>query len=287
MAKRQLELTHLDKMFWPKEGITKGDLLHYYEKISPWLLPYLKDRPVSLKRFPGGIDGPSFFQKNIINAPRWIKTAPIKHQEKTVNYLLIQNETSLLFAINSGCIELHPFFSRYSKLHSPDYMVFDLDPKGASFANVIDIAKLLHETLEEMGVASYCKTSGATGLHIAVPLGAKYKYEEVQQFAKGVATEVQKQLSNIATLERAVAKRRGKVYIDYLQNHFGQTLAVPYGVRARAGATVSTPLKWEEVRKGLDPRDFTIETIFKRLKKYKDLYAPVLGKGAKLTLHVS
>lgn len=275
-------LTHLDKIYWPKDKITKGDLLRYYEEVAPLILPHLKDRPESLRRFPNGINGITFFQKNLKDYPNWIQTQAIKHENKKVNYLLIQNEESLLYAANLGCIEIHPFFSRMQKLHNPDFMIFDLDPKGASFEKVIEVAQALHELLEEIEVPSYCKTSGATGLHIAIPLGAKYSFEQVKEFAEIIAKTAQRHTSKISTLERSLSKRRGKVYIDYHQNNFGQTLAAPYSVRAKPGAPVSTPLHWKEVKKGLNPKDFTIKNVIRRFKKTKDLYAPVLGKGIQL-----
>jgi bifunctional non-homologous end joining protein LigD len=277
-----MQLTHLDKLYWPKEGITKGDLLRYYSKVAPWILPHLKDRPVSLRRFPKGIEGESFFQKNLTNPPDWIETLSIEHKDKDVHYLLIQNEQSLLYAANLGCIEMHPFFSRALKLHNPDFLILDLDPKGSSFLNVIQVAQAIHEVLEEIKVPSFCKTSGATGLHIAIPLGAKYTYDQAETFAELIGQIVQKKLPKISTLERSLSKRGGKVYIDCRQNHFGQTLACPYSVRARPGATVSTPLQWKEVKPGLDPKKYTLKTIFARLKKWGDLYAPVLGKGINL-----
>jgi len=275
-------LTHLDKIYWPKEKITKGDLICYYDEISPWILPYLKDRPESLKRFPNGIGEKPFFQKNLTNHPDWVETTKIEHRDKQVEYALIQNEETLLYLANLGCIEIHPFLSRVQKLHYPDYMIFDLDPKEASFIKLIEVARVLHEVLEEIEVPSYCKTSGATGLHIAIPLGAKYSYEQVKYFAEIIALLVNKRLPKITTLERSIAKREGKIYIDCYQNNFGQTIASVYSVRARPGAPVSTPLKWDEVRKGLDPKEYTIKTLFPRLKKYKDLYAPVLGNGINL-----
>ncbi|MFI5333559.1 MAG: non-homologous end-joining DNA ligase [Chlamydiales bacterium] len=278
----QPKLTNLDKVFWPKEKITKGDVLRYYDKIAPWILPYLKDRPESLKRFPNGVDGESFFQKDVKEHPDWIETTRIKHENKTINYLLIQNEVSLLFVANLGCIEIHPFFSRFTKPDYPDYMIFDLDPKEASFDDVVRVAKEVHVVLEEIEVASYCKTSGATGLHVTVPLGAKYTYDQVKRFAEVVAMIVHSRLPEITTLERSIAKRKGKVYIDCYQNNFGQTIAAAYSLRARPGAPVSTPLKWKEVKKGLDPKKYNIKTIFSRLKRLKDIYFPVLGKGANL-----
>lgn len=276
------ELTHLDKLYWPKEKITKGDLIKYYDQIAPYILPYLKDRPESLRRYPNGITGQTFFQKNLVSHPDWITTAPLKHKEGKVNYLLIQNEESLLYAANLGCIELHPFFSRTTSLQKPDYLIIDLDPKGASFDKVIHVAQTIHAVLEEFQIPSYCKTSGATGLHIAIPLGAKYDYSKVKAFAEVIALLVHHRTPQISTLERSISKRKNKVYIDVHQNNFGQTIAAPYSVRARPGATVSTPLKWSEVKKGLDPADFTIKNILKRVKKIGDIYQPVLKKGVDL-----
>ncbi len=279
---KNAQLTNVDKLYWPKEKITKGDLLRYYADVAKYILPHLKDRPESLKRFPNGIEGESFFQKNLKDHPDWVKTAKIKHTEDWINYLLIQDKESLLYAANLGCIELHPFFSRVSKLQKPDYLIIDLDPKAASFAKVIEVAQAVHETLEEIGVPSYCKTSGATGLHIAVPLGAKYTYEQAKAFAEIIATVTHKRIPEISTLERSISKRKNRVYIDYHQNNFGQTIASVYSVRARPKAPVSTPLRWSEVKKGLDPRDYTMKNIRTRLKKLGDLFRPVLGKGIDL-----
>lgn len=272
-------LTHLDKVYFPEEGITKGDLIRYYEAVSPWLLPHLKDRPESLRRYPEGIAGESFFQKNLQSHPEWIATYPIDN----IHYLLIQNEESLLYAANLGCIELHPFLSRTQTLGFPDFVVLDLDPKDAPFEDVIRIAKEVHALLEELGAASCCKTSGASGLHIAIPLGAQYTYEQALHFAELLAAIVHDRLPEISTLERSLADRKDRVYIDCYQNLLGQTIAAPYSVRALPGAPVSTPLKWSEVKKGLRPSNFTIKNIPARLRKMGDLYAPVLGKGIDLS----
>jgi bifunctional non-homologous end joining protein LigD len=277
------ELTNLDKIYWPKEKITKGELIQYYHDIAPWILPYLKDRPVSLRRYPNGITGEKFFQKNVVKHPHWIETIPVKHPDKTVHYMLIQNIESLLYVANLGCIELHPFFSRVQNLLYPDFLVFDLDPKSSTFEKVILIAQALHKLLDDIGVPSFCKTSGATGLHIVVPLQAQYLYEQAREFAKRIGLKIRDQLPEIATLERSIQKRSGKVYIDCYQNNFSQTLACVYGVRARPKAPVSTPLHWSEVTKGLNPMRFTMKTIFERLDKLGDLFSPVLGKGADLT----
>jgi bifunctional non-homologous end joining protein LigD len=272
-------LTHLNKIFFPKDKITKGDLIHYYERIGETILMYLKDRPESLRRFPNGIAGGSFYQKNVASHPDWVQTIEIQHGEKIVHYLLIQDKETLLYAVNLGCIEFHPFFSRITSLHKPDFLVFDLDPKTASFETVIRVAQTIHETLDELGIPSFCKTSGATGLHIEVPLHAAFDYEVVKKFAQLLATMIHKKIPTITTLERSIAKRKGKVYIDYLQNNFAQTIAAPYCVRARPGAPVSTPLFWDEVHTGLNPLDYNIKTIFSRLEQHGDIFKPVLEKG--------
>lgn len=271
--------SNLDKVFWPAEKFTKGDVIDYYRQISKFILPHLKDRPQSLKRFPNGIEEPSFFQKNVEKVPDWIETVKIPHKDKIVNYLLIQNKESLLYAANLGCIELHPFFSRVQSLNFPDFIVFDLDPEEVTFDAVVEVALAAYDTLEELGCKSYCKTSGATGLHICVPLGAKYTYEQAKQFAQIIALITHKKTLRISSLERSPQKRKKKVYIDYLQNNPGQTIAAPYSLRARPKAPVSTPLEWHEVKNGLDPNDFTMMNILKRLQDKGDLFKPVLKKG--------
>ncbi len=269
-------LTHLDKVFWPDEKITKGDLIEYYESVAPLLLPYLKDRPESLKRFPNGIQGTCFFQKNIKTTPDWIHTVKIQQKEKLVNYLLIQDLDSLLYAINLGCIELHPFFSRADSLNKPDFLVFDLDPVEIDFVKVVETAQAIHTILEELHIPSYCKTSGARGLHICVPLKAKYTYEQAKQFAQLIALIVHHHHPDFTSLERIPKNRRKKVYIDCLQNNPGQTIVSPYSVRAKPQAPVSTPLKWSEVNGHLNPLAFTIHSLPKRLKKVGDLFTPLL-----------
>lgn len=275
-------LTHQDKVFWPKEGITKGELVKYYESIAPILLPYLKDRPESLRRYPDGIEGKSFFQKNVTKAPKWIKTSSIEHSGKIVNYMFIEDLDSLLYAINLGCIELHPFFSRIQSLQYPDFLVLDLDPENISFEAVIETARQIHTLLEDLEVPSVCKTSGARGLHICVPLQAKYTYDQAKQFAEILAHIVHDRLPSITSLKRSPKQRQKKVYIDYLQNNPGQTIAAPYSVRAKPGAPVSTPLEWREVKKGLDPLKFNLFNTKKRIEKKGDLFKPVLGKGISL-----
>lgn len=275
-------LTHLDKVYWPKEGFTKGDLIDYYRQVSPFILPYLKDRPEALNRYPNGIEGPHFFQKDIDQAPPWVRTEKVQHEDHAVDYLIIDDESSLLFAANLGCIELNPFNSRIQSLYHPDYAIFDLDPEDIDFDKVIKVAQTIHKILEHLEIPNVCKTSGSRGLHICIPLGAQYPYEEVAEFSKFIAEITCQQLPDIVSLERSPSKRQKKVYIDYHRNHFGQTIAAAYCVRPKPLATVSTPLKWSEVKKGLDPTKFTMKTVLKRFEKVGDLFKPVLGRGINL-----
>lgn len=280
-----VKVTNLDKIFWPKEKYTKGDLIDYYRQVSKFILPYLKDRPQSLNRHPDGIDGESFFQKDVEHMPpSWVKTAKVYSEanESYINYLVIQDEASLVYAANLGCIEINPWFSRLGHLDRPDYLVLDLDPLDISFKYVIEVALMVKKCLDKAGAKSYCKTSGATGLHVYVPLGGKYTYEQAKHFAKEIAVLVNKKLPKITSIERMPNKRRHKIYLDFLQNRKGQTLAAPYSIRPKPGAPVATPLRWSEIKPGLDPQKFTIKTIFAHLKKHGDLFAPVLGKGVDL-----
>jgi bifunctional non-homologous end joining protein LigD len=280
-----VRLTHQDKVYWPRDGYTKGDLVAYYREIAPVILPYLQGRPESLHRHPDGIEGESFFQKDVDHQPPdWVRTEEIysESNKKDINYLVCEDEASLAYLANLGCIELNPWHSRVGKLERPDYLLIDLDPEEIGFDEVVRVAQTIHRILERAEVASYPKTSGATGLHICVPLGANYDYDQAKQFAQLIATLAHAELPETTSLERSPKKRQGKVYLDYLQNRYGQTMAAPYCVRPRPGAPVSTPLAWKEVKKGLDPAKFTIRTIHTRLEKKGDLWEPVLGPGVDL-----
>ena len=279
---RELKLTNLDKVYWPEEGYTKGDLIEYYEKVSGYILPYLKDRPESLLRHPNGINGKSFFQKDIaqLNA-KWLKTQNIfsESNDKNIKYLVCNDEETLIYMANLGCIEINPWFSRIDNLEKPDYFVIDLDPEEIEFDKVIETARCVKEVLDEAGARSYCKTSGATGLHIYVPLGAKYDYDAVKEFAHIIAKLTYNKIPGITSLERSPSKRKHKVYLDYLQNRRGQTLAAPYSIRPRPGAPVATPLEWSEVKTGLKPSDFNIKNIFRRLGQRGDIFQKILSDG--------
>ncbi len=282
--KQRIKLSHVSKIYWPKEGYSKMDLLNYYRSVAKLLLPHLKDRPEVLHRYPNGIHGESFYQKNFPEAPEWLETEEIysKTERHRIEYLLCQNTASLMYLINLGCIELNPWLSRIGSLDNPDFCVIDLDPEDINFAAVIKTAQTTHHLLEQIGADSFCKTSGATGLHIFIPLGAKYSYDQSKQFAQLIATLVNMQLPEITSIKRMPAQRQGKVYIDYLQNRHGQTLAAPYSVRPRPKAPVSTPLHWHEVKKGLKPELFTINTIHARLEQIGDIWPKNTSKGIDL-----
>lgn len=277
-----LKLTNLDKVFWPDEGYTKGNLIDYYRGVAQFILPYLKDRPESLHRHPNGVGQKGFFQKDMPReTPGWTETVEVfsPSNDKKIRYLLCQNEATLIYMANLACIEINPWNTRLPTLDRPDYSVIDLDPYEVGFDAVIESALKVRKVLEEIEVPSYPKTSGASGLHVYVPLGAKYGYDQSKQFAELIAQLVHARLPKITSLERMPARRIGKVYLDFLQNRDGQTLASAYSARPKPGATVSTPLKWEEVGKNLDPKAFTIRTIVDRLEKLGDLWEPVLGPG--------
>jgi bifunctional non-homologous end joining protein LigD len=276
--KEKPAFSNLDKVYWPKDGYTKGDLINYYEKMADIILPYLKDRPESLHRHPNGIEGQSFFQKDFdTKVPDFVKTHKIwsESNDKEIRYLLCQNKETLLYLANLGCIELNPWNSRIQSLEKPDYMIIDLDPGNNTFDELIEVVKVTHQVLIEACEEHFIKTSGKRGIHIMVPLGAKYDYDTVRQFSELLVNIIHKRIPKITSLERSPAKRKDKIYLDWLQNRRGQTIAAPYSVRPAPGATVSTPLRFEEIKKGLDPKKFTIETIFKRLEKYGDLWKPI------------
>ncbi len=277
-----LKITNRTKVYWPEDGYTKGDLIDYYMQIATYILPYLKDRPESLNRHPNGIKGQSFFQKDMgATLPSWIQSKEIfsESNSKDIRYMLCQNKATLIYMANLGCIEINPWNSRVQKIEKPDYIVIDLDPGENTFDEVIQVALVVKKVLDKGGIDAYCKTSGATGLHIYIPLGAKYDYEQGKNFAHIIAQLAHDQLPDLTSLVRNPKDRKKQIYIDYLQNRGGQTLAAPYSVRPKPGATVSTPLEWKEVKKGLHPSQFTIKTIFKRLEKKGDLFKGVLGKG--------
>jgi bifunctional non-homologous end joining protein LigD len=285
-ADTEPKLTNLDKVYWPNEGYTTGDLISYFRDIAPVILPHLRDRPMSLNGHPSGIEGENFFQKDVSQRPPppWVETVtlPSDPGRKNVTYIVCQDQRTLVYLANLGCIELNPWLSRIGSLDRPDFLVIDLDPEDLPFTRVIEAATAAHKLLDRADVEALCKTSGKRGLHICVPLGARYDYEVARQFAQVVANIVHQQLPKSTSVVRSPALRRKRVYLDYLQNIRGQTLAASYSVRPVPGATVSTPLRWNEVRRGLDPARFTIRTIAKRLDRFGDLWASISGSGVEL-----
>jgi len=283
---KELKFSNLSKVFWPKEKITKRDLINYYYQAVPFILPYLLNRPMSLNRFPNGIEGKSFYQKNVTGkAPSWIELFPYIGNDKAENknYMVCKDEASLLYMVNQGCIDINPWNSRVEAEDNPDWCVLDLDPDtGNTFEQVILTAQTIKQILDAAGIPGYCKTSGSTGLHIYIPLGAKYSYDQCQLFAKWIAIQTQEQLPDFTSIERMTKNRKGDLYIDYLQNRPKATLAAPYSVRPKSGATISMPLHWDEVEKGLQLKDFTIYNALERLQKEGDIFKPVLGEGIDL-----
>ena len=281
----ELKFTNLSKVYWPKEKYTKRDMLNYYYQVAPYLLPYLKDRPQSLNRFPNGINGKSFYQKDVTGkVPDWIKMEPYTTSEgEKKNFLVPEDEASILYMANAGAIEMNPWNSTIHKEDYPDWCLIDLDPSDKQdFDVVIKVAQATKEVLDTMGVVGYPKTSGSTGIHVYIPLGAKYTYDQCQMFARIIATQVHNMLPDITSIERLTKARKNKLYVDFLQNRPKATLAAPYSLRPKPGATVSMPLYWEEVKKGLTMKDFTIENAVDRIKSEGDIFKPVLGKGIDL-----
>jgi len=277
---KDVKLTNLDKVYWPDYGLRKYDLIDYYIKISDYILPYLKDRPQNLHRHPNGIDNKGFYQKdNEGLLESWVETEQIysKSANKDIKYLLCQNEETLLYMANLGCIEINPWNSRINNLENPDYSVIDLDPSSENtFDEVIEIAQVAQEILNEAKIEACLKTSGSSGLHIYLPLQAAYTHEEARDFTKLICYFIQERTKGLTSMERAVRNRKGKIYLDYLQNRRGQTLASAYCVRPKPGAPVSAPLDWKELKKGLKITDFNIQNMPERLEKNGDIFQPVL-----------
>ena len=279
-----LRLSNLEKVYWPEDGYTKGDLIDYYRKVAPQMLPYLRDRPVVLTRYPDGIAGKSFYQKNSPEfLPSWIPTVGVWSEEvgREIRYATIQDEEALLFLVNLGTIPFHLWASRAPQLDRPDWCILDLDPKGAPFVHVVELARGLREVCEELGLPAYVKTSGSSGLHVLVPLRATLDYEQSRMLAQLLGQLVVDRHPKIATLTRQISARGGKVYVDWLQNRRGQLLVSPWCVRPLPGATVSTPLRWKEVVPSLDMGHFTLATVPARLRRQAtDPMAAVLTERA-------
>lgn len=284
LNRHKIKLTNQDKIYFPKDKISKGDVVDYYQSVAEYILPHLKNRPLSLNRFPSGIDHSGFYQKDAGDSfPDWIKTTKV-HSESTdkyIDYAICNDKATLAYLNNLGCIDFNPWNSSLPDLDHPDYLVLDLDPsKKNTFDHVIETAQQVKEVLDLIKIKGYCKTSGSTGIHIYIPMGGGYDYDQVKDFALILMQQVHEKLPKITTLERSLQKRDDKkIYLDYLQNRQGQTLASVYSLRPKEGAAVSMPLEWNELKKGLKPTDFNIENALERIKSKGDIFKPVLGKG--------
>ena len=284
LNKHKVKLTNQDKIYFPKDDITKGDVVEYYQSVADYILPHLKNRPLSLNRFPNGIEEQSFYQKDASdNIPDWIKTTQVysESNDKYIDYIYCNDKATLAYLNNLGCIDLNPWNSSLPDLEHPDFLVLDLDPsKKNTYDDVIETALQVNEVLKSIKVEGYCKTSGSTGIHVYIPMGGKYDFDQVKDFAHILMKQVHEKLPKITTLERSLQKRDDKkIYLDYLQNRTGQTLASVYSLRPKEGASVSMPLEWEELKPGLRPTDFNIHNALDRIKEKGDLFKPVLCKG--------
>ena len=283
---RELRLSNLDKVYWPENGYTKGDLLTYYFNISPTMLPHVYDRPLTMKRMPEGVVGPYFYEKNApVYAPRWMPTIPVRAEteNKTINYLTVHDVAHMLWIANLGCIEFHPLHARGRKQTHPSYAFFDLDPfPPATFDDVKHVATLIKTLLDQLGLRSYPKTSGATGMQIFIPLDGSHDYDRIRGFVGTLSDMIHAADPGITTLEWEVSKRRG-VFLDVNMNREGANIAAAYSVRPEWGATVSTPFHWEELE-DIEMARFTMATIFDRIAEVGDPFAEVAeGPGQSLT----
>ena len=288
-GRRELRLSNLDKPFWPEEGITKGDLIAYYRDVADVLVPHLRRRPFTMRRHPDGWQGKHFFQKQApSHMPEWIPRVPFpastrEGEKKIIEYAIVDDELALLWMVNMGCIDMHVWSSRVDKPERPDWVMFDLDPsEGATFDDVIAVARLVKETLDLLELASYPKTSGSRGIHVLVPVARRHTFPQAREFASIVAGALERAHPGLVTTAWAKAKRKG-VLVDANQNRQGATNASVYSVRPRAGATVSTPLRWDEVAEGLDPTAFTMDAVLDRVARHGDLFGGVLAGGQSLT----
>ncbi len=272
-GQKKVKVTHLNKLFWKDEGITKGQLINYYKEMAGWIVPYLKDKPISMRRQPNGIEDQGFFQKdNTAHLPEWIKTEHLysESNDKNINYIIGSDAATLLYMVNLGCIEINPWLSSYKTPDAPDFIVIDIDPHDVPFEQAVEAALKTKEVFGRMKLEVFVKTSGSKGLHIYCYLGAKYDYDFVKNFAEYIANLIHAELPHTTSVERSPAKRPNKVYIDFLQNRRGQTIACPYSVRPKPGATVSTPLHWHEVNSSLKLSNYTLFNTKARVESIDD-----------------
>ena len=272
IGREDVSVTSLDRIYWPDEKLTKFDLLSYYLHVADYIMPFLKDRPAILQRYPRGIKAPMFFQQDLESAPEFIKTAKLINQEgRELEYGVYSTTGSLLHFVNLGTIEQHPWHSTVKHLDKPDYIAIDLDPKSAPWENVLQVALVVKEVADEIGLQAFPKTSGSSGIHIYVPLKPTNEYDKVAEFARLLASEVAGRAPQIATIERMIAKRKStQVYVDWMQNARGKSLAAVFTARAKPKASVSMPLTWKQIEKGVKIEDFTIVNVPQLLKKKGD-----------------
>jgi len=282
----RVSLTSLDRVYWPAENITKFELLCYYLRIESLIMPFLRDRPAILQRYPRGINAPMFFQQDLESAPPFIKTARLINQEgRELHYAVFTTIGSLLHFVNLGTIEQHPWHSTIKHLDKPDYLMLDLDPKAAPWQNVLKVALVCKEVFDELGLPSFPKTSGSSGIHVYLPLKPKYDYGKIAAVAYALAGEVASRAPQIATIQRSLAKRqKQQVYVDAMQNARGKTIASAFSARARPNATVSMPLTWKQIEKGVKIADFTIKNVSKLVVKNSDAWAEFFGSQQSLKL---
>lgn len=281
----KVEITHPEKVFWPDLGITKGDVIDYYDRMAEYILPYIQDRPQSLRRTPDGIKSEGFFQKNVAGmVPDWIKTRKIKSKStgESIEYLICNDKDTLIYMANWGCIEINPWSSRIGTINNPDYIIFDLDPNKVGMKELVTTAKKVKEILDSLSIKGYLKTSGGKGLHVFIPVQNKYTYDQTRDFSQIISQAVNNALPDITSLERMPKKREGKVYLDFLQNGKGKTMACAYSLRPRAGATASTPLEWDELDENFDVKNYTIKTLPERVKEKGDLWKGFFDDAADL-----
>lgn len=275
---QEVKLSNLDKVLWPEAGYTKGDLIDYYAAVSPYMIPHLRQRALVFTRSPSGITAKSFYQKNAPeNLPEWMDTFAWEGKEGSLKHYVLANTTAdLVWLANQACIEIHPWMSRIDRVDYPDFMVFDLDPTEANpFPQVIQVANLLKQLMDQLHLRVYAKTSGALGLHVYLPLVPRYSYAQVRTFGQTIGEMICKLLPDLVTIERSVQRRGPRIYFDYLQNGLGKTVCAPYCVRPRPAATVSAPIQWQEINT-VNPLNFTIKTLPPRLNQVGDLFADVL-----------
>ena len=275
VGREQVAVTSLDRIYWPDEKLTKFDLLSYYLRVADYIMPFLQDRPAILQRYPRGIKAPMFFQQDLESAPAYIKTVRLINQEgRQIDYGVYSTVASLLHFVTLGTIEQHPWHSTTKRLDKPDWIAIDLDPKKAPWENVLQVALVVKQVADEIGLQAFPKTSGSSGIHIYVPLKPTNEYEKVAEFARLFASEVAQRAPRIATVERTIAKRKAtQVYVDWMQNARGKSLASVFTARAKPGAPVSMPLTWKQIEKGVQIKDFTITNAADLLKKKGDPWA--------------